>query len=221
GGDSEARRRFVIVRNPEEARRDSHKRQEIVKEVERRLEELQQLEGEPHKKAACALRSHQVYGRYLRQTKTGKLVLNHAKIRSEEHLDGKYLVSTSDDQLSARDVVLGYKQLAVIERVFKDLKHLVDIRPVYHRLADRIRAHVLLCWLAMLLIRVAENETEQTWHEMKKTLSTLQVGGHRTHSGEVWQTNPVDEGQKKLFETLKLKPPPRYYSISTPARGSV
>ncbi|MCL4516113.1 MAG: IS1634 family transposase [Firmicutes bacterium] len=221
GGDSEARRRFVMVRNPEEAKRDSQKRQEIVKEVERRLEELRQLAGEPHKKAACALRSHQVYGRYLRQTRTGKLVLNHAKIRSEEHLAGKYLVSTSDDQLSAKDVVLGYKQLAVIERVFKDLKHLVDIRPVYHRLADRIRAHVLLCWLAMLLIRVAENETEQTWHEMKKALSTLHVGGHRTHSGEVWQTNPVDEGQKKLFETLKLKPPPRYYSISTPARGTM
>ncbi|MCL4515692.1 MAG: IS1634 family transposase [Firmicutes bacterium] len=221
GGDSEARRRFVIVRNPEEAKRDSQKRQEIVKEVERRLEELRQLEGEPHQKAACALRSHQVYGRYLRQTRTGKLVLNHAKIRSEEHLAGKYLVSTSDDQLSARDVVLGYKQLAVIERVFKDLKHLVDIRPVYHRLADRIRAHVLLCWLGMLLIRVAENETEQTWHEMKKALSTLHVGGHRTHSGEVWQTNPADAEQKKLFETLQLKPPPRYYSISTPTRESM
>ncbi len=183
--------------------------------------EAPQLGGEPHKKAACALRSHQVYGRYLRQTKAGKLALNHAKIRAEEHLDGKYLVSISDDKLSSKDVVLGYKQLAAIERVFKDLKHLVDIRPVYHQLADRIRAHVLLCWLAMLLIRFAENETEQTWHEMKRTLSTLHVGGHRTRFGEVWQTNPVDEGQKKLFETLQLKPPPRYYSISTPAKETM
>ncbi|MCL4516314.1 MAG: transposase [Firmicutes bacterium] len=165
--------------------------------------------------------SHQVYGRYVRQTKTGKLVLNHAKIRAEEHLDGKYLVSTSDGKLPAKDVVLGYKQLAVIERVFKDLKHLVDIRPVYHRLEERIRAHVLLCWLAMLLIRVAENETGQTWHEMKKALATLQVGIHRTRSGEIWQTNMADTEQQKLFETLKLKPPPRYYSVSPLTRGTV
>jgi transposase len=56
----------------------------------------------------------------------------------------------SDDGLSAEDIVLGYKQLAAVECVFRDLKHRVDIRPVYHRLADRIRAHVLLCWLALL-----------------------------------------------------------------------
>lgn len=51
---SEARRRYVLVRNPDEARRDALKRADIVKEVERRLEELKQLDGQPHKKAACA-----------------------------------------------------------------------------------------------------------------------------------------------------------------------
>ncbi len=64
---------------------------------------------------------------------------------------------TSDESLPAEDVVRGYKQLWQIERVHRDLKHTVDIRPVYHRLEDRIRAHVLLCWLGLLLIRVAEN----------------------------------------------------------------
>jgi hypothetical protein len=62
------------VRNPEKAKRDRIKREDIVQEAERRGEELKQLEGEPHKKAACALRSHPTYGRYIRQTKTGKLM---------------------------------------------------------------------------------------------------------------------------------------------------
>lgn len=84
-------------------------------EARRRLE-LKQLEGEPHEKATCALRAHPVYGRYVRQTKRGKLRLNQAKIQAEAAFDGKFLVSTSDDWLPARDVVLGYKQLAVIER---------------------------------------------------------------------------------------------------------
>lgn len=213
GGDSAARRRFVVVRNPDEAARDRKKREDIVRETERRLEELKQLEGKPHEKAACDLRAHKVFGRYIRQTKTGKLRLNKAKIAAEAQFDGKFLVSTSDDGLSAEDVVLGYKQLAEVERVFRDLKHRVDIRPVFHRLSDRIRAHVLLCWLALLLIRIAENETKMTWHQLKQALDPLQVGIHRAGSGEVWQTSPVSAAQKEIFMALKIKPPPRYDSV--------
>lgn len=218
GGDSEARRRFVVVLNPAEAGRDRQKREDIVKETEARLEALKQLDGEPHEKAACDLRTHPVFGRYVRQTKTGKLRLDKAKIAAEARLDGKFLVSTSDDGLSAEDVVLGYKQLAGIERVFRDLKHLIDIRPVRHRVADRIRAHVLLCWLAMLLIRIAENETGQTWFQMKKNLATLQVGIHRTRAGEVWQTNPVSEANKELFEALNIDLPRRFLSLPIPKK---
>ncbi len=81
----------------------------------------------PHEKAACALRSHKTFGKYIRQTKTGKLRLDKAKIQNEAQYDGKYLISTSDLGISAEDVVLGYKQLHEIERVFKDMKHLIDI----------------------------------------------------------------------------------------------
>mgnify|MGYP002682247305 CR=1 FL=1 len=112
GGDSEAGRRFVVVLNPTEAERDRKKRVDIVTETTRRLDALKQLEGEPHEKAACALRSHSVFGRYIHQTKTGRLRLDREKIKAEERLDGKSLVSTSDDGLSARDVVLGYKPVS-------------------------------------------------------------------------------------------------------------
>nr|WP_198409724.1 IS1634 family transposase [Limnochorda pilosa] len=214
--ESAAHRRFVVVYNPEEAERDRKKREDIVAEAEQRLAELGDLEGKEHSKAVCALRSHPTYGRYLRQTKTGALKMNRAKIRQEERLDGKLLVSTSDDGLSTEDVVAGYKQLWQIERVNRQLKHTVDIRPVFHRLEDRIRAHVLLCWLALLLIRVAENETHRTWNQMKLLLSTLELGIHRTHHGEVCQTNRVTQDQKALFEALHIKPPARYLAIPTP-----
>lgn len=94
------------------------------------------------KKAACALRSHAVLDRYIHQTKTGRLRIDREKIKEEERLDGKFLISTSDNGLSARDVVLGYKQLAAVERVFRDLKHVVGIRPIRHRLPERIRGSV-------------------------------------------------------------------------------
>ena len=215
GGDSEARRRFVVVKNPFEAERDRKKRADIVAEVEKRLAELARETGKPHTKAACALRSHEVFGRFVRQDASGSLILDAKKIKSEERLDGKYLLSTSDDRMSVDDVVMGYKQLFEIERVFRDMKqkHLIDIRPVYHRLADRIKAHVLLCWLAMLLIRVAENETGQTWQSMRRELAGLQMGIHQTPSGEVWQTNPLQPEVKKLLEQLKIKSPPRFYAM--------
>lgn len=75
---------------------------------------------------------------------------------------------------------------------------------------------MLLCWLALLLIRVAENETRQTWRQLRQTLAPLQVAIHRTPSGEVRQTNPTTAGQKGVFDTLSIKPPPRYYALPKP-----
>lgn len=219
--DSEARRRYVLVRNPDEAKRDALKREDIVKEAERRLEELKQLDGEPHEKAACALRSHNVFGKYVRQTKTGKLRLDKAKIQNEAQYDGKYLISTSDLGISAEDVVLGYKQLFEIERVFKDMKHLIDIRPVRHRLDERIRAHVLLCWLGMLLIRIAEQETDTTWFNLKKTLSTLQVGILKTLEGDILQTGQIQKEAALVFEALKIKGPATFLDFPAPLQENL
>ena len=98
--------------------------------------------------------------------RSGRLVLDRAKITAEERLDGKYLLSTSDPDLSAEDVALGYKNLLEAERGFRDLKSTLELRPVFHRIEPRIRAHVLLCWLALLLIRVAERRTGLTWRRI-------------------------------------------------------
>ena len=214
-GTGVTRRRFIVVRNPEEAERDKEKRDDIIAEATKRLEGLKQLKGEPHTKTACTLRAHPAFGRYLKQSKTGRLSLNMAKVKQESRFDGKYLISTSEEGLSVDEVVSAYKNLWRIERLNRDLKHLVDIRPVYHRLEDRIRSHVLLCWLALLLIRIAENETGKTWHQLSSLLSQLKVGIHRTQSGEVWQTTPLTQEQKALMQALEIEPPPRYLSVTT------
>ena len=87
-----------------------------------------------HRKAECALRDHPALGRWLRQTPTGRLPSDRAKIAAEAKLDGKYLLSTSDPDLSAEDVALGYKNLLEAERGFRDLKSTLELRPVFHRL---------------------------------------------------------------------------------------
>jgi hypothetical protein len=70
----------------------------------------------------------------------------------------------------------GYKQLLGVERGWRDMKSVLDLRPVYHRLEQRIRAHVLLCWLALLLIRIAENATGKAWPVIRRELERIHLG---------------------------------------------
>jgi len=220
GKGSVAARRFVVVHNPMEAERDAARRAEAIGEITRRLSELGDLSGKEHTKAACALRAHITFGRYLRQAKGGRLEIDKGAISREAKLDGKYLISTSDDYLSTEDVVLGYKQLHEIERVNRDLKHTVDVRPVYHRREDRIRAHVQLCWLALLLIRLIETRTNQTWHQIMKTMRPLSVAYQQSSYGMVMQTNRVNSEQKSVLDALELKPPKRFLQLPTPTKAA-
>ncbi len=128
-GDGAARQRFVVARNPWEAERDRERREQTITRLEGELAKLEQVRGAAHEKAACKLRAHRSMGRYIRQTKTGRLMIDRDKIRQEARLDGKYLISTSDDTLSPEDVALGYKNLLEAERGFRDLKGTIPPAP--------------------------------------------------------------------------------------------
>jgi Transposase DDE domain len=106
----------------------------------------------------------------LRRTKTGLLRIDRAAAQGEAHYDGKWLLRTSDLTLTAEDLAAAYKQLLAVERGWRDCKSSLGLRPVYHHTEDRIRAHVQLCWLAMLLIRVAETRTGDTWRNLRHEL---------------------------------------------------
>jgi transposase len=90
---------------------------------------------------------------------------------------GTYLLTSSDKNLSAEDIVLGYKQLMEVERAFRMLKKTVSLRPIYHSKDERIRSHVLLCWLALLLVRIAETKTDLSWTGIRRQTQQLHLGG--------------------------------------------
>lgn len=214
-GTGEARQRYVLVRNPFEAERDRIRREEILNKLQEELQNLRYLPGNQHTKAVCALRDHPTYGRYLRQLKDGRLKIDRAKVKAEERLDGKYLLRTSDDSLSAEDVALGYKQLIEIEDAFRTLKQTLGLRPVYHRLEERIRAHVLLCWLGLLLIRVAENETGQRWRRLRQKLERLELVEMVTGDGRITRRTELTSAQKAIFQQLRIPEPPRVFHVTT------
>jgi transposase len=214
-GTGEARHRYVLVRNPKQAERDRARREKILKRLEEELRSLRYLPDGQHTKAVCELRSHKTYGRYLRLQKNGRLKIDRSKVKDEERLDGKYLLRTSDDTLDPEDVALGYKQLVDIEEAFRTLKQTLELRPVYHRLEDRIRSHVMLCWLALLLIRVAENKADRTWAQMRRILDRMVVADLTSTHGIWTQRTETTKDQESIFRALDIPEPPRVISVQS------
>jgi transposase len=145
----------------------------------------------------------------LKIRKDGTVELDKRKIAAEERLDGKYLIKTSDDTLSLSDIVLGYKQLHDIERGFRTLKSDLELRPVYHRKTQRLRSHVLICWLALLLIRIAESETGMTWFSIRKMLKTINLVSLKLPEGVVHQSTTLTAEQINIFRSCRAKEPPK------------
>jgi transposase len=115
-----------------------------------------------------------------------------------------------------RDVATGYKQLLEVERAWRDMKTTLDLRPVYHRREDRIRSHVLLCWLSLLLIRIAENATGETWRNLRTEMDKLHLGRFVQPAGEVSQRTETTTRQAAIFTATGVAEPPRYVRVATP-----
>ena len=212
------RRRFVVVRNPGQAERDRAQRQAVLERLAAELARLNACRRGPgHSKAVCALKSHPAYGRFVEELADGTLRLDRARLRAEERLDGKYLLSTTDPSLSAEEVALGYKQLAEVERAFRTLKHELDLRPLHHRRDQRIRAHVLLCWLALLLVRVIETETGVSWAAAREELEDLALVTLKGKDGVVEVTTSLTPAQRTLLKTLHIPPPRAVRRVTSPA----
>lgn len=94
------------------------------------------------------------------------------------------------------------------------MKSVLDLRPVYHRLEERIRAHVLLCWLALLLTRTAENTTASTWPVMRRELDRIHLG---TFTGPAWmfrQRTELSKPARDLLAKLAIDPPRKIHELS-------
>ena len=166
-----------------------------------------------HSRAVCELKAHPVYGRFVRELATGELRIDRQAVRAEERLDGKYLLSTTDPGLSAEDVALGYRQLVEVERAFRTLKRTLELRPLYHRLPERIRSHVLLCWLALLLIRVIENESGRTWGQIRDELERLHQVHLSSKDGSFMVTTELTAEQRNLLKSLNIPPPKKVQAL--------
>ena len=199
--------RFVVCFNPEAAGRDAHMRAQLVAQLEDLIGGSDALPAVKRGELRGKISARPGLNRYLRVTPGGLLRTDKAAIKTEANLDGKYLLRSSDPHLSAEDIALGYKQLLEVERGWRDMKQIIDLRPVYHRLEERIRAHVILCWLALLLIRIIETTTSDTWSNIRRHLDRLHVGTFTGPAGTFRQRTELTKPQRDLLAKLAITPP--------------
>jgi hypothetical protein len=211
----DAEDRFVVCYNPDSAQRDAAVRERLVAQLEETIAGSDDLSTTKRSELRGVISTKPGLNRYLRVTPGGLLRVDQAAIKAEQRLDGKYLLRSSDPKLSTQDIALGYKQLLEVERGWRDMKSVLDLRPVYHRLEDRIRAHVLLCWLALLLVRVAETTTGRTWPKTRADLNRLHTITFTGTAGTFRRTTELTKPQRDLFAALDLDPPKKIVELTS------
>lgn len=201
--------RLVVCRNPDLAAERARKRDDLLAATEGDLANIQaattRLRRPLRGEAAIALKVGAVLGRrkvakHFRLTiseETLSFVRDEAAIAAEAALDGFYVLRTSvpANDLDAGAAVLAYKSLAQVERAFRSLKSIdLDIRPVHHRLAGRVRAHVFLCMLAYYV----------QWH-MRRKLAPLLFEDHDRPAAAAARTSPVASAQVSAAARAKAR----------------
>jgi hypothetical protein len=206
--------RFVLCFNPEAADRDAAIRRRLLTQLGQLIDGTDTLKPDKRAELRGVISTKPGLNRYLRVTAGGLLRIDQAKVKAEESLDGKYLLRCSDPHLSATDIATGYKQLLQVERGWRDMKQIIDLRPVYHRLEARIRAHVILCWLALLLIRIIETTTGSTWKRIRHEFDPLTIATFTGPTGTFRQTAELTKPQRDILAKLDIPAPKKIIEAS-------
>jgi hypothetical protein len=203
-GQGERRRRYILCLNVEEAERERRHREEILDLLQL---ELDRLAGD-HPKAACRLVASKRFGPYLSLDDQGRPRIDPAKVKAAERLDGKFVLTTNDDTLSAADIALGYKGMWIIEACFRKLKTTgLGIRPMFHWTPRRIVAHVKLCVLALMIQRAAEIAAQAPWSQLVDVLERLKAVRYTAEGETIAQASRITPELAAILKKLDISKP--------------
>ena len=197
----------TVCRDLLEADRDHDRREKELARLKYELAILGRMTGDARLGAESELLAHPVWRRYL-SYRAQRLVLDGAKVSADARADGEYLIHCSDDGLDASSVASGYRQMLEIKRNWREFKQTFEPHPVHHSLEQRLHAHVLLCYLALLLVRVAEAATGEVWTNLRRDLQEMHLGEFIGLHGRLTQRTRTSPKQAAIFHALLLDEPP-------------
>ena len=160
-------RRYIVCHNEDQAQKDRIDREAIVAALRDQL-----------RQGAKSLVGNKGYRRFLKTRSRGGFEIDEAKIESEARFDGKWVLQTDTD-LAPAECALKYKELWMVEHLFRSMKSILETRPIYHKCDETIRGHVFCSFLALLLLkelqtRLAARGWQVEWQGVRDDLDALE-----------------------------------------------
>ena len=160
-------KRYVVCYNEDQARKDAADRKAIVESLKEKL-----------KSGDKSLVGNKGYRRYLKSAGKEHFTVDETKLAKEQLFDGMWVLRTNT-AFPAAEVALKYKQLWMVESIFRSAKSLLETRPIYHKVDDTIRGHVFCSFLALVLrkeleTRLEKHGTKPEWADINRDLRALQ-----------------------------------------------
>jgi transposase len=197
--------RYIVCLNERQATKDKLTREAIIKALEEKIP-----------KGPKGLVGNKGYRRYVKIEKDSTSI-DVEKVKAEARFDGKWILRTNTD-LATAQVALKYKELWQVERVFRDVKSMLETRPVFHQRDDTIRGHVFCSFLALVLRKELERHLEKAghifeWSHIKQDLRALQET-HIEENGTQLAIRSKAEGVcGKVFQAVGMAMPPTIREI--------
>ena len=209
--------RFIVCHDPGRAVRDAAARARTLALLKELIEYTDTLSKDNRAEACAAVAARPGLHRYLRITPAGRLRVHAKSVKSEENLDGKYLLRASAPDVAAEDIAMTYTRLLETERGWRAMHQAAGLRPVCRCGEKHIRAHVLLCSLALLLSRIAENACHAAWPELRRELDRIAIGTFTGPVGTFRQRTEITDAQRDIFARLGIDLPPRMCQLTPTA----
>ena len=200
----EGERRYIVCLNPEQARKDAHDREAIVKALEAHLQ-----------KGDKSLVGNKGFRRYIKSSNTFQI--DGEKIKQESRYDGKWVLRTNTD-LDSGQVALKYKELWMVEQIFRSMKSLLSTRPIYHKSTEAIKGHIFCSFLAILLIKELRRKMDvkglkYEWNEILQALNRLEEIKIEKDGKRFLLINDVTKCSREIFTAVGVAIPPAFRQV--------
>jgi len=198
-------RRYIVCRNSRQQRKDAAARETIIKALEERI-----------RNNPKGLVGNRGYAKFIKVNKGG-MTINLEKIEEESRFDGKWVLRTNME-LSAEQVALKYKELWQVEQVFRDVKSILDTRPIFHKCDETIRGHVFCSFLALVLRKELDRRLEAAghqfeWADIKQDLKALQEATVEESGRSLVVRTACVGSCGKVFQAVGVAVPPTIREI--------
>lgn len=204
-------RRLIVTYSQKRADKDRHDREKAVEKLRAKIAKS---------KNPASLISNYGYKRFLRIDGNATIVLEEEKLARATRWDGLHGIITSAAELPASEAIEQYKKLWQIEDCFRVTKHELRVRPIFHWTPTRVRAHILICFLALVCLRCLAYRVRLRFESMSparivRALNSVQASVLRDTSTNRRYVLPsqISEDARKLYTTMGLKPDSTPYEI--------